>query len=181
MLRRGIFLANTPPVRRYSSAGGIVVRRPDGYVLVLLRAGRLGPEGRPEVRLPKGHIESGEDPQQTALREVHEEAGLFSLEVVAWLGRQSVEFDWQGVHYIRNETYYLMTTTGSTRHEKPERQFERQWLSWEHALSQLTFEAEREWLRRAHLAWTSRLRGHPRSEPQPDRPARRDEEEGSRR
>jgi 8-oxo-dGTP pyrophosphatase MutT (NUDIX family) len=138
------------------------VKESDEKVLVLLRAARLGPEGHPEVRLPKGHIESGEDPQQTALREVREEAGLSMLEIVASLGHQSVEFDWQDVHHIRNETYYLMTTTSSTQYQKPERQFERQWLTWENALSQLTFEAEREWLRRARLVWQVRLRGHPR-------------------
>lgn len=170
---------NTLPVRRYPSAGGVVVRRTDGNVLVLLRRGRLGPGGRSEVRLPKGHIESGEDAEQTALREVREEAGLSMLEIVAWLGWQTVEFDWQGAHYIRDETYYLMSTTSSTCYQEPERQFQRQWLSWDNARSQLTFEAEREWLRRAHLAWEIQLKGHLRSGSQQDRPAPQDEEEGS--
>lgn len=105
--------------------------------------------------MPKGHIEPGEDPQQAALREVREEAGLSKLEVIAWLGCEPVDFHWQGVHYIRDETYYLMTTNRSSTFEEPEKQFKRLWLAWEDALAQLTFEAEREWLRRALRAWAS--------------------------
>lgn len=107
--------------------------------------------------MPKGHIEPTEDPQQTALREVREEAGLSGLEIVVCLGRESVEFDWQGFHYIREETYYLMATTANSRFEEPEKQFRRHWQGWEHAKSALTFEAEREWVRRAQRAWESRL------------------------
>lgn len=135
----------------------MVVSKSNGNVLVLVRPGRAGPDGRPEVRLPKGHIEAGEDPQEAALREVHEEAGLSRLEVIASLGHEPVEFDLQGVHVIRDETYYLMTATRYSSFEEPERQFERQWLDWESALSQLTFEAEREWLRRAQRIWQSHL------------------------
>jgi 8-oxo-dGTP pyrophosphatase MutT (NUDIX family) len=132
---------------------------------VLQRASRLGPDARPEVRLPKGHIEPGEDPQQAALREVREEAGLSRLEVLVWLGCEPVEFDWQDVHYTRDETYYLMTTTTSSKYEEPEAQFERQWLSWESALERLTFEAEREWVRRAQRAWENRLQDISDQEP----------------
>jgi len=51
-------------------------------VLVLVRASRAGPEGRPEVRLPKGHVEPGESREETARREVGEEAGL--LQARSW-------------------------------------------------------------------------------------------------
>jgi len=82
---------------RYTAAGGVVVhgdrvlvlRRPGGVVvhgdcvLVLRRP------GRGEVRLPKGHVEPGESPQETALREVREESGCTGLEVRADLGTQN--------------------------------------------------------------------------------------------
>lgn len=141
------------PVRRYASAGGVVFCRASGHVLVLLRDGRFGPDGRLEVRLPKGHIEPGEESQQTALREVREEAGISGLEVVVCLGREPVEFEWRGFHHIRDETYYLLVTTGDTTYEAPEQQFTRQWLDWDQALLTLSFEAEREWVRRAQRAW----------------------------
>lgn len=88
---------------------------------------------------------------------MREEAGLSDPVIVAALGHQLVEFDWQGVHYIRDEHYYLMSTAASSEFVAPERQFERQWLPWEDALSQITFEAEREWLRRARYAWNRHL------------------------
>jgi 8-oxo-dGTP pyrophosphatase MutT (NUDIX family) len=140
------------PIREYTSAGGVVVKDGGRRVLVLLRPERSGPDGRPEVRLPKGHIEPGESQQKAALREVDEEAGLRNLQILADLGHQTVEFDWQGYHYIRDESYFLMVAGANAQYDHPEKQFQRQWLTWEEALGQLTFEAEREWVRRARRA-----------------------------
>jgi 8-oxo-dGTP pyrophosphatase MutT (NUDIX family) len=112
----------------------------------------MGPNGRPEVRLPKGHIEPGESRQQTALREVCEESGLPELEILADLGHRTVEFDWQGKHYVRDESYFLMATSSNAESQDPEKQFERLWLTWESALARLTFEAERDWVRTARQA-----------------------------
>ncbi len=140
------------PTRRYAAAGGVVVDAAGERILVLLRPDRLGPDGQPEVRLPKGRIETGESQRETALREVHEEAGLLDLEIVADLGHQIVEFDWAGRHNIRDESYFLMASSPTAHFGRPERQFERRWLTWEEALTQLTFAAEREWVRRAQIA-----------------------------
>jgi 8-oxo-dGTP pyrophosphatase MutT (NUDIX family) len=140
------------PVRRYDSAGGIVQSADGHQVLVLVRPGRRGPLGQPEVRLPKGHIEPGEGVEEAALREVREETGILSLDVLCDLGHQTVEFDWRGTHYVRTERYYLMSMPIGADLRQPEKQFVRQWLDWEDALGQLTYEAEREWVRRAHRA-----------------------------
>jgi 8-oxo-dGTP pyrophosphatase MutT (NUDIX family) len=146
------------PLRQYASAGGVVVADTGERVLVLCRRDRLGPRDCAELRLPKGHIEPGEDPQQTALREVREEAGLSPLNTVRDLGQQVVEFNWRGYHYIRHESCFLLTTLPSTQFFEPEEQFERIWLHWDDALVQLTFEAEREWVRRAQSAWATHLK-----------------------
>jgi 8-oxo-dGTP pyrophosphatase MutT (NUDIX family) len=140
------------PVRTYASAGAVVVDPGGINVLVLLRPSRLGPDGQPEVRLPKGHVESGETRSQAAFREVREETGLLNLHIQADLGRQLVEFEWRGYRYIRDESCFLMTTLAGGQQTRPEKQFERMWLPWEEALERLTFEAERDWLRRAR--WT---------------------------
>ena len=139
------------PLYTYASAGGVVMDASGEKVLVLIRPGRAGPDGRPEVRLPKGHVEAGESREEAALREVQEETGLTSLRIIADLGRQTVEFDWQGAHYIRDESCFLMivddpSASGSCR---PEKQFIGHWLPWQEALERLTFPAEQEWVRRA--------------------------------
>ena len=60
-----------PVVREYS-AGGLVFDD-HGRVAIIARHSR---SGHLEWCLPKGHIEKGETPQQTAVREVHEETGI---------------------------------------------------------------------------------------------------------
>jgi 8-oxo-dGTP pyrophosphatase MutT (NUDIX family) len=72
------------PADRLTHAGGVVYRRRTGEPdQVLLVRGRTGAR---EWVLPKGHIEPGETPAQTARREVSEEAGV-DAEVGAELGR----------------------------------------------------------------------------------------------
>lgn len=135
--------------RRYSSSGAVVVNSSWDLVLVMLRPQRLDSFGRPEVRLPKGHIDSGEARLQAALREVAEEAGLSGLCVVADLGHQLVEFEWQGFEYERDESCFLLAVTDASEFSDPEAQFQRHWLTWDKALSTLTYEAEKQWVRNA--------------------------------
>lgn len=149
-------MSNTLPIQKYRSAGGVVVAAEGDRVLVLVRGSRPGPNGRPEVRLPKGHIEPGESRLQAALREVTEETGLCDLSIEADLGHQAVEFDWKGHRVVRDESYFLMTYQSGSGAGRPEEQFERLWLTWDQALEQLTFEAERQWLRRALAASAAR-------------------------
>ncbi len=67
--------ANTPdkPSEALPHAGGVVVRDQQGDVMTLLVRGSRTPH--PWV-IPKGHIEPGETPAETAQREVKEEAGV---------------------------------------------------------------------------------------------------------
>ena len=60
-----------PVVREYSAGGLVFDDR--GRVAIIARHSR---RGHLEWCLPKGHIEKGETPQQTAVREVHEETGI---------------------------------------------------------------------------------------------------------
>ena len=128
----------------YEAAGGVVIR--DGLMLVLDR-----PQ-RGELRLPKGHIEVGEQARETALRETTEESGYSGLEILADLGTQTIEFDFKGNHIRRLEHYYLMRLLNdeiAERSANDEEQFVPLWLPCEDAVQQLTFNAERAVARRA--------------------------------
>jgi 8-oxo-dGTP pyrophosphatase MutT (NUDIX family) len=62
----------SPRARRFDeiSAGGVVVRRGEhGWETCLVRVGNAW-------SLPKGIVEAGESPEQTALREISEEIGI---------------------------------------------------------------------------------------------------------
>ena len=70
-------------------AGGIVIRVREGERQVLLVRGTRAPH---DWVLPKGRIERGETPEETARREVQEEAGV-DAEVVRYAGRLDFERD----------------------------------------------------------------------------------------
>jgi 8-oxo-dGTP pyrophosphatase MutT (NUDIX family) len=123
------------------AAGGVVISGPN--VLVLFIATRQ------EYRLPKGHIDEGETPAETALREVGEESGYLDLRILANLGTHTVEFDYNGKHVLRTEHYFLMNLEKEIRRGPGEPKFEPLWLPMDEALDNLTFEAEKQWLRRA--------------------------------
>ena len=128
---------------RYTAAGGVVV---DGNLVLVLHR-----PSRSEVRLPKGQMKKGEASWDAALREVTEESGYADLAIVADLGHQVVEYDYQEAHIVRDEQYYLMRLDGPRRVARSEDdlQYIPGWLTWDEALEALTFEAEREWVRRA--------------------------------
>ncbi|HNS49806.1 MAG TPA: NUDIX domain-containing protein [Anaerolineae bacterium] len=146
------------PIRSYAAAGGVVVDPQLNRILVLVVPLRTTPEGAPETRLPKGHIEPGEGRAQAALREVMEETGLGDLRLLADLDHLSVEFDHEDHHVVRDESYFLMQLGSHEGWGEPEAKFERRWLPWGEAIDRLTYEPEREWVRRAREAWVTALR-----------------------
>lgn len=128
----------------YHAAGGVVMRdgQGDGPEILLLER-----PSRNEVRLPKGHIDPGETPRQTALRETAEETGFSDLEIIADLGEQMVGFHFQGQRVLRHERYYLMRLRSPQTIPRPagdEAQFQPRWVPLDQAASLLTFEAERQ-------------------------------------
>lgn len=86
-------------VVRETTSGGIVFRRDpkSGEVQILLMQ-----DAKNRWTIPKGHVEPGEEPRDTAEREIREETGLKEMKVYSWLGK--VNF-----RYRRNHTLVLMT------------------------------------------------------------------------
>ena len=131
----------------YRTAGGVVIR--DGLVLVLDRPSRS------EIRLPKGHIGPGETAEHAAVRETREETGYRDLRVVRDLGHMLVSFDLDGERVVRSERYFLMGLASGVTVSRPAgdaAQFRVLWLPPREALSRLTFDAERQWVRVALAA-----------------------------
>ena len=141
------------PFIHYQAAGGVVVD-PNGRVLMIERT----VDGVHETRLPKGHIEPDEQAEAAALREVCEETGYCELEIRADLGWRTVEFELSGATVVRDERYYLMALV-SERRQAPQFVSEREalfhplWVEdFDVAERQLTFEAEKDVMRRAQTA-----------------------------
>lgn len=139
----------------YTTAGGVVIH--EGSMLLLDRPARN------EVRLPKGHIEDGEAPAVTALREVTEETGYADLAIVTDLGSQLVEFDWKGSHYRRSEHYFLLRLESRRqlpRSAQDDAQFRTIWVPMEEAPLRLTFAAEQATAQRAVAAYRDLQASH---------------------
>ncbi len=142
-------MAHEPIRITYTAAGGVVTSADQTEILLLIR-----PE-QDEVRLPKGHIDPGETPRETALRETQEESGYSDLEILADLGTQLVVFSVDNKVVQRTEHYFLMRARSRQQIERPPvdaEQFFTIWVSWDEALEHITFEAEKLWIQKARAA-----------------------------
>ncbi len=104
-------------MEREISAGGVVVRRIRGrWCLAAIqprgRAPKPSKSGQPQpvFALPKGNVDAGERPAETALREVQEETGV-RAEVVAKLG--DIKYVYQrtwgdGARVFKIVSFYLL-------------------------------------------------------------------------
>lgn len=116
-----------------SHAGGVVFRRSaSGLEYLLIRARKP----RDAWVFPKGHIEAGETPEQAAIREVLEEAGVRAV-IVSSLGILQMGPDCAEMFLM------IFESDDST----PER--ECLWLEVNAARQKLTFEESKDLLRRA--------------------------------
>jgi 8-oxo-dGTP pyrophosphatase MutT (NUDIX family) len=133
----------TPPMGGMSGAthAGGVVYRLDGttpeFLLVTARAA-------PSIWvLPKGHIEEGETPEQTAVREVFEESGV-TARVVEFLDHVSQEV--AGRH--QRIAYYLLSKVAEA---PPGEARSVCWLPAEAAARRATFDDARRVIEQARL------------------------------
>lgn len=121
-------------------AGGVVYRIGNGKAEYLLIAG--GPDGRERV-LPKGHIEPGENPRETCVREVREESGHWAG-VSAWIG----DFDLPVGSGSMRVRFYLMKLAEEGGKRPPEVR-EQAWMPLQDALEKARFPETRKILEMA--------------------------------
>jgi 8-oxo-dGTP pyrophosphatase MutT (NUDIX family) len=92
--------------RREVSAGGVLYRPTAAGVEILL-ASRRTRSGDLVWGLPKGLVEKGESPEDTAVREVLEETG-FEGKVQDSLGEIGYWYVWEGVRVRKTVHFFLM-------------------------------------------------------------------------
>jgi 8-oxo-dGTP pyrophosphatase MutT (NUDIX family) len=153
---------------REFSAGGVVLRKTRGrWFVAVIEPHMERPKksakpaaARPKtpamlVALPKGAIDKGEKPEQTALREVREETGVHA-DLLAKLA--DIKY-----YYVRNwgdrarvfkivSFYLLLYRSGRLGNIAPEMRIEVQrayWLALDSAPKTLSYEGEREVVQRA--------------------------------
>lgn len=141
--------------RRHHTAGGVVVDD-RGRLLALERHVPRDGGIMHEIRLPKGHLDPGETPEQAAVREVREESGYQGLEIAADLGEAESEYTFRGKRHRRTERYFLMRLTDPRRGApqpvgEEEALFSPLWLDPREAAERLTYPSEQEFARRALL------------------------------
>ena len=132
-------------VRDESSAGGVVFRIDAGQPLFLLIRDSYKNWG-----FPKGHIETGEQPEAAALREVREEAGLDDLAVRGSIDTIDWFFRFRGQLIHKSCHFYLMESVeSSTCPQRNEGITACRWIAFEEAEALISYANAREVLRRA--------------------------------
>jgi len=137
-------------MRREFSAGLVLVRRMRGrWWLAATR-----PQGKRAGTwaLPKGLVDTGEKPAETALREGLEETGIRGS-LVAKLGDVRYVYTWQGERVFKVVSFYLARALGGRIGALPEGMevevAEARWLPLEDASTLLAYRGERDIAARA--------------------------------
>jgi 8-oxo-dGTP diphosphatase len=130
--------------KRQVSAGGVLFRRCDSTVEVALIA--VDARGEQRWQLPKGLVGVGEEPEETALREVEEETGLLG-ETVAPL--ETIEYWYYAgsgasrVRYHKFVHFFLMRYLEGDVADHDHEVMEARWVEIGAALNMLNFKGER--------------------------------------
>lgn len=124
-------------VVRETTAGGIVYRKNNkGQVEIL-----LAQDAKDRWTIPKGHIEPGETPRQTAEREINEETGLKEMKVLNHLGKTQFRYRRQNSLILMTMHIFLVKALGdSDRLVKEEWMNGISWFPYNEAIEKIEYE-----------------------------------------
>jgi 8-oxo-dGTP pyrophosphatase MutT (NUDIX family) len=127
------------------SAGGVVV---DGDRMIAIVPVKRAADGSTVLGLPKGHPDGDETPEQAAAREVAEETGVTGR-LVSELGDVDYHYERKGrrVHKVVRFFRFEYESGDVADHDH---EIERaEWITLEDGARRLTYDGEREMVRRA--------------------------------
>ena len=122
---------------REPTSGGIVFRRDSKGEIELL----LIQDAKNRWTIPKGHIEEGESAVATARREIGEEAGLFDLDMLGWLGK--IHFRYRRIDRLvlmTTQIYLVRVRTSGDEIKKEEWMNDIKWFPFTEALDLIEYE-----------------------------------------
>lgn len=128
-----------------------MVRGDDVAVIVPVKRAA---DGAAVLGLPKGHLDSGESPEQAARREVREEAGVGG-ELIDTLGEIHYTFDRRGQTVAKTVVFYLFEYRFGDVADHDHEIEEARWMPLRDAAHALTHDGEREIIARALSRLTS--------------------------
>jgi 8-oxo-dGTP pyrophosphatase MutT (NUDIX family) len=135
------------PTTREVSAGGVVYRRADEDIEVVL-ASRRTRKGQLAWGLAKGGIELGETKETAAIREVREETGM-TAEIEADLGDTKYMYVWDEIRIRKTVHFFLMRHTGGNVDDRDDEMEEIRWFPLERAIKRAAYRGERDMLVKA--------------------------------
>lgn len=132
-------------MKREFSAGGVLVRTVAGRP----HLAAIRPQGKPTGTwvLPKGNLDEGEKPVETAVREVREETGVEGR-IVEKLGDVKYVYTWDGERIFKVVSFFLLRAgrgrIGAIEEEMRIEVAEARWLPLDEAPRLLAYGGERE-------------------------------------
>jgi 8-oxo-dGTP pyrophosphatase MutT (NUDIX family) len=127
------------------SAGGVVL---DGDRVVVIVPVKRAAGGRRVLALPKGHPNGEESPEEAARREVAEEAGVQG-ELIGELGDVHYRYERRRRRVAKRVRFFLYRYSSGDVADHDHEIEEARWMPLEQAARELTYEGEREMVRRA--------------------------------
>lgn len=157
------FESSSSPHEIERSAGGVLIRYDEqtrASHVCLIQVPTRG--GNPSWRLPKGWIEPEESPEEAGLRETREETGcngelLSELsEIEYWYTRRG-ERPGERIRVQKIVKFFMMKYVSGSIEDHDHEVEEVRWYTFEEALKEISYDAEKRVLQEAIHSWDAYL------------------------